>query len=256
MRWLAILFAAGCASAGQDQPGIDSGGGGGSDSGGGSGSDSGMEMIDAPITMPDMGPTMRTLTQTNSQTLTPGNTLACSNNTTGHTRANTFYRVFDLPAMGITTAFTVQKVTFQVEHCHHNSNTGCVLAVRVGTYTATPGASLNTANMVIAASNANVQVPEVIENPGPPPTTPGGTVDAPVNTTIAAGSKLLVVLEAPDGNNLYSFYPATNTGGETGLGYIMSATCNITAPVDMSGTLNGQVTAAPRNLLLSVTGTY
>ncbi len=251
MRWLAIVLAgcaiAGCASAGSQQPGVDSNPGGGDDSGN--------QMTDGSVTMPDAppGPMTRTLSQTNSQTLTAGNTLACSNST--GTRANNFYRVFDLPALGITTPFTVNKVSFQVEHCHHNSGIGCTVAVRVGTYAATPGSSLNTADMAILASNATVTVPEIIES-GTPPTTPGGTVDATINATIPANGKLLVVLEAPDGNNTYAFYPGTNTGGETAPGYIMSTTCSINAPLDMSGTLNGQATAAPRNLLLTVTGTY
>jgi hypothetical protein len=195
----------------------------------------------------------RTLTQTTSQTLKAGNTLACGNAT--GTRANNYYRVFDLPAMGITGPFSVTQVSFQVEHCHHNSNTGCTLAVRVGTYNGTPGATLSTAAMTILASNASVAVPEIIENPGPPPVTPGGTVNAPVTATIPAGSKLLVEVDAPDGANTYSFYMGSNDGGEGGLGYILAPICSITTPQNISGML-GTAPAAPRHLLLTVTGTY
>lgn len=209
--------------------------------------DSSMVMIDAPV-----GPMTRTLTQTTSQTLKAGNTIACSNSTTGHTRDNSFYRVFDLPAMGINAAFTVSQVSFQVEHCDHINNTGCVVAVRVGTYAGTPGATLTPASITILASNASVPVPEIIENPGPPPTTPGGTVNAPITATIPAGSKLVVQVEAPDGNNLYSFFMGSNDGGESGFGYIMSGTCSITNPTNIS-TLG---TPAPRHLLLNVTGMY
>ena len=209
--------------------------------------DSSMVMIDAPV-----GPVTRTLTQTTSQTLKAGNTIACGGG--GYTRANNYYRVFELPAMGITTPFTVQQVSFQVEHCDHINNTGCTLAVRVGTYNGTPGATLATASMTILASNASVPVPEIIENPGPPPTTPGGTVNAPVSAVIPANSKLLVQVDAPDGANQYAFYMGSNDGGENGFGYIMAPVtgCAITSPTNIS-TVG---TAAPRHLLLTVTGMY
>lgn len=247
------MLAAGCASAGtQDQSGVDSNPGGG-DGGNpiidsGMTGDSSMVMIDAPP-----GPQTRTLTQTTSQTLKAGNTIACGG--AGTTRANNYYRVFDLPAMGITGAFNVTKVSFQIEHCQPTSGATCTtVAVRVGTYSAVPAATLTTANMTILASNASVTIPTVIENTTTvPPTTPGGTVDAPINATIPAGSKLLVQVDAPDGTNTYGFYMGSNDGGETGFGYILAPAtgCAITTPTNIS-----QIAAAPVNLLLTVTGTY
>jgi len=208
--------------------------------------DSSMTMTDAPV-----GPMTRTLSQTTTMTIKAGNTIACGN-TTG-TRANNYYRVFDLPAMGITGAFSVTQVSFQIEHCHANAGTGCTLAVRVGTYSAAPGATLAQANMTILASNASVAVPEVVENTTTvPPTTPGGTVNAPITATIPAGSKLLVEVDAPDGANLYSFYMGSNDGGETGFGYVLAPTCSINVPTNIS-TVG---TAGPRHLLLTVTGQY
>lgn len=244
MRWLAIVLA-GCASAGTpDQSAVDSNTGGGSDSGNPM-IDSSMVMIDAPP-----GPQTRTLSQTTSQAIKGGNTLACSNNTTGYTRSNNFYRVFDLAALGITTMFNVTKVSFQIEHCHSSTSTGCTVAVRVGTYTGGTGATLDPAMMTLKASNATVAVPEVVEVGT---TTPGGTVDAPITAAIPGGSKLYVVIESPD--TTFAFYPATNDGGESAMGYIQSSTCSINNPTNMSGAL-GTAPAAPRHLLLTVTGTY
>jgi len=243
---LAIVLV-GCASAGTpDQMGTPDGNQQQSDGNSMTMKDSSMVMIDAPA-----GPMTRTLSQTTTNTLKAGNTIACSGS--GTTRANNFYRVFDLPALGITTAFAVTKVSFQIEHCHHNSGIGCTVAVRVGTYSATPAATLNTANMTILASNASVVVPEVIENTTvTPPTTPGGTVNAPITATIPAGSKLLVEVDS-DGANTFAFYMGSNDGGENGFGYILAPAtgCAITTPTNIS-----QVAAAPVNLLLTVTGTY
>jgi hypothetical protein len=241
----AVLLVAGCASAGSpDQP-VDANGQTGD----------GQTQLDASMPDAPPGPQMRTLSQTTSNALKAGNSIACATNATPQTnRDNKFTRVFDLTAMGVTTEFKVTQVSFQVEHCDQISGTnGCTVAVRVGTYAGTPGATLDPNMISILASNASVAVPEIIENPGPPPTTPGGTVNAPINATIPAGSKLVVQIDAPDGQNTYSFYPGTNDGGESAVGYISSTACSITNPTNISSV---GTAAAPRHLLLTVTGTY
>jgi hypothetical protein len=224
LAWAAVL--AGCASAGHDAP-VDS-----------------QVEIDAP--MIDAGPTTKTLSQTTSEALRAGTSIACGN--AMGTSANSYYRVFDLAAAGITTTFNVTKVSFQIEHCQP----GATVAVRVGTYAGTPGQTLATGNMTILASNAAVAIPQVIEA-GDPPTTPGGTVDAPISAAIPAGSKLLVEVDAPDGSNVYSFYMGANTSGESAPGYIMSTTCGIGMPTNIS-TVSAENPAI--NLLLTVTGQY
>lgn len=201
-------------------------------------------MHDAAV---DSGPTTRTLTQTNTQTIKPLGSIACANNTNGTTRANNYYRVFDLAAAGITTTFNVTKVSFQIEHCSPTTT----VAVRVGTYNGTPAGTLNTGSMTILASNPNVNVQQVIENTTPPGSTPGGTVDAPITAAIPAGQKLLVEVDAADGNNVYSFYMGANDGGETAPAYVMAPTCNINTPTSISTAAGATV-----NLLLTVTGTY
>jgi hypothetical protein len=256
MRWLAIVLA-GCASAGSPgQSGVDSNTGGGSDSGGQPMTDA-APMSDSSMTMPDAppGPQTRTLTQTTSPTIKAGNTIACGGG--GTTTANNYYRVFDLAAMGITTTFNVTKVSFQVEDCVPVTGTACTnVAVRVGTYSATPAATLNTANMTILASNATVAVPKVVENAGPPPTTPGATVDVPLAATIPAGSKLLVEIDAPDGTSKYRLYMGSNDGGESGYGYILAPAtgCAITTPTNISAVGGAMYPAV--HLLITVTGTY
>lgn len=243
MRALALAAVlAGCASAGNGDAPIDGNGGG---SGSGSGSGSG-EMADAGVDSPPPGPTTRTLSQTTSQTIKPLGSIACANNTDGTTRANNYYRVFDLAAEGITTAFNVTKVSFQIEDCEP----GATVAVRVGTYNGTPGGTLSTANITILASNPNVPVPQVIEDTATP-STPGGTVDAPITAMIPAGQKLLVEVDAPDGNGVYAFYMGANDGGESQPAYVMAPDCTVNVPTNIS-----TAAAATVNLLLTVTGEY
>jgi hypothetical protein len=243
VRRLAVVVVAGCASAGTpDQAAVDASTQG----------DSGGPMIDGAVVMGDGGPQTVTLSQTTSQAIKGANTIACQGTVGGTTAANNYYRVFDLPAMGVTNAFTVSKVSFQVEHCQPLSGTACTnVAVRVGVYTAAPSTTLELDKMTILASNATVAVPRVVQTGT---TTPGGTVDAPITATIPAGSRLLVEVDAPN-SGTYAFYMGSNDGGESGLGYILAPDCAVTVPTNISGAFGANAPATPRHLLLTVTGT-
>jgi hypothetical protein len=215
--------------------------------------------LDARIVDAPPGTITRELTQTTSQTLQPSTSIACNNNPPG-TNSNNYYRVFDLAAAGITGDFKVTEVAFQIEHSDQiNGTTGSTVAVRVGTYAGTPGDQLQASMMTILASNPTVAVPEVIENFGPPATTPGGTVHAPITATIPAGGKLLVEVDSPDGHNQYYFYMGANTGGESAPGYVLAPSCKddnqvfITKPTNISKVSSSFPTV---NLLLTVSGQY
>lgn len=218
-----------------------------------SGRDSTMVTIDGSLVDMPPGPQQMTLSQTTTTTLEPAKSIACPATTSG-TAANNYYRVFDLAALGITSDFSVTQVSFQVEHCDQLSGSGgTTVAVRVGTYNGTPGTTLALSEMTILASNPNVIVPEVIEDLGPPATTPGGVVNAPITATIPAGKKLFIEVDAPDGNTQYYFYMGANDDGEAGFGYILSPRCNVSVPTSISTVSEPDV---PVHLLLTVTGTY
>lgn len=206
-------------------------------------------MIDAPVQMPMIdapppGPMMVTLSQTTSPTIKIPNTIRCGS--TAGTAANNYYRVFDLPTLGINAPFTVTQVSFLVQRCDRFAGTSCAVAVRVGTYNGTPGATLQSANMTQLASNPTVNVTE----------TAGSTVNAAITATVPAGNKLYVEVAVPDGEDTFDFFMGGNDGGETGFGYISSATCGINEPTNISGAFPPDITAGARNLLITVTGTY
>ena len=194
-------------------------------------------------------PNSVTLSQTTSATLTSRHAIACPGSDGVGTSQNSYYRVFDLAAAGITTAFVVSKVSFQIEDSESAAGNGSVVAVRVGTYTGTPGATLTPASIVVASSNDTVQVPEVDEVT----TSPGGTVDAPVTATIPAGSQMVVEVDSADGTDLWQFYMGTNAGGESGKSYI-STQSQCTNPGKTPKVISA-VAAAEVDLLLTVTGT-
>jgi hypothetical protein len=232
--WLVVV--AGCASGGRDVT-VDAH------------DVDGMPYFDAPID----GPAMRTLSQTTSSTLEAGTSISCNINPPGTSAVN-YYRVFDLAAAGITGDFNVTSVSFQVEDCDQiNGTSGTVVAVRVGTYSGTPGTQLANGSMTILASNPTVPIGEVIEAPGPPPVTAGETINAPITATVPAGQKLLVEIDAPDGHNQYSLFMGANNDGESAFGYVLSPACSITQPTNVSS-INPNNPAV--NLLITVTGQY
>jgi hypothetical protein len=250
MRLFLCLLLFGCASAGAPEVG-----GHGGDAGFTHPTDSSGHPVDTFVNTIDAPPGQqtKTLSETTSNTLRPVTSIACPAATVG-TSANIYYRVFDLATFGITSDFHVTQVSFQVEDCETAGGNGTNVAVRVGTYNGTPGNTLTVANMTVLASNANVTVPEIVEDVTAM-TTPGGLVNAPINATINAGMKVLVEVDVPDGDLDHFFYPGANTGGQSAKGYVSSPSCTPpgTTPTDIGTVV---MPATEIDLLLTVTGTY
>lgn len=239
-----VIILAGCASAGQEQPGIDANGGGGSDSGGGGGDDGSMVTLDGGVT-PDAPPQMVTvtLTQTTNNTVVAANSVACGAG--GYTAENSYYRVFKLSDHGINSAFHVSQVTFGVQEAGGTQN----VTVKLGTYAGTPGTMLDTGGTDFGGSVTQIATTSVAV----PATTTGASVPAPITGDIPAGSSVIVEVLSPDhsaAGNVYFYLGATNAG-ETKPGYIRAPSCNFASPSSTASV--GYPTA---NLLISVTGTY
>lgn len=204
--------------------------------------------LDAPvdISLADTPP-LTTLSQTTSSMIEPNTSAACNAMPSG-TAATNYYRVFDLPALGITTDFHVLRVEFQVEHCHQfSASEGCDAIVRVGTYAGALGETLTLADMVILAST-NAHSPEVIQTLDPP-STPGATVTASFDTVVPAGSKLLVEVDTPNGSSDFGLYLGANNDGETAPAYALAPSCNVTTPTNIN-----TIAMRPVHLLLTVSG--
>lgn len=232
MRPSLLVLLAACAGGGSDMP-----------------VDAGKRDATVDVMLTD-GPPLVTLSQTTSTQLEAATSRACLGMPNG-SAANNYYRVFDLAAAGITSDFHVTKLSFQVEHCHEfASSAGATLTARIGTYASAPGPdTLVLADMTIQQS-VSAFVPEVIES-GSPPMTPGGTVDAYFDTTIAAGQRLLVEVDAPDGSGDYIFLMGANNDGESAPGYVLAPSCMATVPTNISTIAN-----TPVHLLMTVSGWY
>jgi hypothetical protein len=182
----------------------------------------------------NVGPTPRTLTQSNSTSITDQHTIACSvsDTTTGlvqYTRENRFYRVFDLPALGITTTYTATRVDFGVETAQ--STTGSLtVQVKLHTLNQAPGASSFPLSALNQLYGQNVTI-----TAGTALNTQQVTLSSPV--VVPAGSRLVVEIFSPDmsgpGNGNY-FYPGSNPSGETGPSYIAATDCGFADPTRFS----------------------
>lgn len=235
MRLLFLFLALGaCAEAGKT--GL--GGRPDAENGSGSGSneppppDAFVSHIDAPP-----GMMTKTLDQNSNDTIVVASSIACTNNTTGFTTANSYYRVFD---PGTTTTFHVTTVGFQVEDCEGVAGNGKAVTLKVGTYTGTPGNTLTTGSMSQLAIS-NVQVPEIAQV--------GGNVNAPITADIPAGMKMYVEIDAPANND--TFYIGVNKSAETAPAYIMATDCSVNTPTNYAQTAGTQL-----SVLMTVTGTY
>src|SRR3954469_20099725 len=142
MRLLFLILALGaCAEAGK------TGFGGRPD--GATGGDSGSNRPPPPVAFVSHvhappGMMTKALDENSNDTIVLAKSIACTNNTTAFTTANSYYRVFD---PGTTTTFHVTQVAFQVEDCEGVSGNGKAVTLKVGTYTGTPGNTLTTGSM-------------------------------------------------------------------------------------------------------------
>lgn len=193
---------------------------------------------------PDAGPgtpMMRTLSQTTADTIVDANSVSCNGGDPPTHSENHYFRVFDLPAAGINSAFQVSQVTVGIESA--SSGTGTQPATII-LHTLTGAPAL--ANLTQLGSFPITVADQL-----------AGLRDFPVNATAPPGSKLVVEFTTPDGSlagNL--LFIGSNTAGETAPSYI-------TAPLAAPGgceitelTTTGAIGFPTMHVVMKVTGTY
>lgn len=235
-RYLVAVLLIGCASASTDGGGNRPDAGGNRPDSGGGGEDAGVDAAPEP----DAGPQMVTLSQTADTNVAAESSLACGG--AGYTSENSYYRVFTLSSMGITKPFNVSEVQFGVQE----AGGAPTVQVKIGTYSGTPGNTLNTA-MITPLNSANVSVPTTAD-------TDNRKLTAAVTGTVPAGGKLVVEIFSPDYSNTTTFfYAGASAGTETAPGYVRAPAtgCDITQPQSMKA-----LDPAAGSLIISVTGTH
>jgi hypothetical protein len=176
--------------------------------------------IDAmPIDAPPQ-PQPRTLSQSNSMTITSPNTVACGatdGSGNPYTDDNQFYRAFSLTASGITGQFTAQRINLGIEEANVTAGSQPITITLSTVAGAFPGGTLTTiGSQVFTINNATgVTLPLTLTTPAIAP----------------AGSTVVVeIASAGFASGTNTFYPGSNALGETGSSYISSAGCGVTTP--------------------------
>ncbi len=195
---------------------------------------------DAMVTItPDAAPMMRTLALTTNDTIVSANSVSCNLDDglgTQNHRDNRYFRVFNLPSLGINSAFVVSSVTIGVE-------------------TATSGTGTQPATVVLHRLNGAVALANLTQIASQPITISDQDLtllNVNISGTAPAGSQLVVELFTPDGvtpgNN---FFIGSNTAGETAPSYLVAADCSVP---DMMTT--AALGFPSMHVVMKVTGTY
>ncbi|MEI7963798.1 MAG: hypothetical protein WCH29_01440, partial [Chitinophagaceae bacterium] len=194
--------------------------------------------------MEGSGSTPVTITQSSSNTITPGNSVAC--NAGGLHTDNSYYRSYPLALTG---NFTINTVFFGIEQA-----TGGPQSVTVNLYTNTGAAFPNGTLTLVGSQTANIanQIGTIF------------TVTLATPVTVPGNSTLVIELFTPDGRALgHGFFIGSNSAAQTGSSYIKAALCGITNPVDLAGLgfpgmhiILGASGSTPGSLTPVTTGTF
>ena len=172
--------------------------------------------IDAmPIDAPPQ-PVAITLSQ-GTNTIVSGNAVGCSNNITGYTTENSYYRLFNLPQMGYTGQVTLTSVSFGVESASHSSGSQTVqvkLYTVNGAFTTGNMTLLYGQNVTVANTNLGI-VPVTLQQP----------------VVVPAGAQLAIEVFVPDGTSTSTtFFIGSNTDAESAPSYIRAPGCSVSQP--------------------------
>jgi subtilisin-like proprotein convertase family protein len=164
------------------------------------------------------GPTE--ITESASQNIVGGNSIACADATTGFTFENHYWRAFDLPSFSIGGIFEVCQVEIAVEAAISIAGDQPLTVNLYWTGSGGfPGGTLT------SIGTANLTVPDQDQS----------FLTVPITATAPAGSTLVVEVASPDGTTEgYAFYIGSNDQPQTAPSYLSADACGVTTPTDLA----------------------
>jgi hypothetical protein len=164
------------------------------------------------------GPT--SITESATQNIISGNSIACTDPMSGFTFENHYWRAFDLPTFGINGGFDVCEVQIAVEAA---LSVGGTQPLSVSLYSTTVGAF--PAGTLTPIGNASLSVPDQDQT----------LLTVPITGSVPPDSALVVEVVSPDGTgDLFAFYIGSNADGQTAPSYLSALSCGIAAPTDLA----------------------
>jgi len=146
-----------------------------------------------------------TLTHSNSMALVAETGVTCQSGFGD--KKNSWYRVFDLPAMGVDGALDIDQVTFGVQEASAGDGNQAVtvkLHRLQGEFVVANLTQIGTAKVTVPDEELTL-------------------VDVPITASIAAGSTLVAEITVPNGEVRGDyFFPGANSAGQTGPTYVKS----------------------------------
>ena len=184
----------------------------------------------------------QTITESSTNTIVPGNSIACNQTGTNITDENSYYRAFDLSTFGISGTWDITSAMFGVESATAGSgNSSQNVTLNLYDNYSTTSTGLTITGSLIGTANVTVNNGTVfLQNQ---------SISA-VDTTGFLVMEVLVPDSTASGNNLGNqFFIGSNTDAETGPDYIRAPNCGITTPTTISS-----VGFPDMHMVMSVTG--
>lgn len=181
------------------------------------------------------GSTPLLLTQSNSNVVELGNSVAC--NSGGLHTDNSYWRVYDLAPLSLTDDYTINQITFGIEQAIGN---GGAQPITLNVYTLSgPFALANLTQVASETINLADQIQTLVTTPlSTPPTVP-------------SNSTVVLELFSPNGQiDGNSFFIGSNSFGQTAPSYINAAACGLPSPTDLAS-----IGFANMHIILGMDGT-
>ena len=182
-------------------------------------------MTAAPTPTPTPSPCPNSITQSSSQQITAGNSVACISSGTDYHKDNSYWRAFNMATFAGGQPYVISSVSFGIQEASSDLAGRNAQPVDVRLYT-NNGASFPNGTRTQLGSTVTLNV-----------TNQSGTVFVvPFAATVPAGTSELV-MEVHTQNGVATqdiFYIGSNSAQQTGPSYISAADCSLAAPTDLA----------------------
>jgi len=161
-----------------------------------------------------------TITQSTSQAIVTGNSVACNNGF--GTTENHYWRAFDMATFTGGQQYDVTSISFGIESATSGTGTGQPLTVNLYANHGSPF-PLGDWQSNLIGTTGELNIPDQANS----------IFTAPLSATVAAGTlELVMEVMTPDGTVVGNlFFIGSNTDFETGLSYLSAADCGVPDPI-------------------------
>ena len=157
------------------------------------------------------------ITESSSDTITPDNSVSC-NNMVGHSD-NSYFRAFDLPALGASDIFDVCEVVVGIESASSGSGNGQPMTINL--YTSSQPFPFGYPDSLTLIGSSAVTVEDQTAT----------LLTIPVTGSAPANSQLVVEVFTPNGEAFGNLiFIGSNTAAQTAPGYLRAADCGYLFP--------------------------